>query len=211
MQRCIWRGIEAETIEFELNDEIDFSKLDIVLLGGGSDREQMIVCRKLKDIQQDFKSYVEDNGVVIAVCGGYQLLGKYYRTEEGMIEGLDLVDLYTEQGEGRLIGNIVLKATSLRHRWWDLKITAAGRLSERTPPSGRCSTDMEMRRTADARAWSTKTSSAPICTALFFRKIPRSATGSSPGPWRENYGSGVLVPLDDSQELEANRYIYAVL
>ena len=44
MKRCQWRGIEAETIPFELDDKIDFSKLDIVLLGGGSDREQIIVC-----------------------------------------------------------------------------------------------------------------------------------------------------------------------
>ena len=43
MQRCIWRGIEAETKEFNLGDKIDFSEVDIVLLGGGSDREQMIV------------------------------------------------------------------------------------------------------------------------------------------------------------------------
>ena len=100
MQRCIWRGIEAETKEFNLGDKIDFSEVDIVLLGGGSDREQMIVCQKLQEIQSDFKEYVEDGGVVIAVCGGYQLLGKYYKTEEGVIQGLDLVDLYTEQGEG---------------------------------------------------------------------------------------------------------------
>ena len=66
MKRCLWRGIEAETIPFELDDKIDFSKLDIVLLGGGSDREQMIVCEKLQEIQPDFKAYVEDNGVVIA-------------------------------------------------------------------------------------------------------------------------------------------------
>ena len=72
MKRCQWRGIEAETIEFESDDAIDFSRLDIVLLGGGSDREQMLVCEKLKAIQKDFKAYVEDNGVVIAVCGGYQ-------------------------------------------------------------------------------------------------------------------------------------------
>ena len=65
MKRCQWRGIEAETIAFEMGDTIDFSKLDIVLLGGGSDREQMIVCEKLKEIQKDFKAYVEDNGVVI--------------------------------------------------------------------------------------------------------------------------------------------------
>ena len=41
----------------------------------------MIVCQKLQEIQSDFKEYVEDGGVVIAVCGGYQLLGKYYKTK----------------------------------------------------------------------------------------------------------------------------------
>ena len=110
MRRCQWRGIEAETIAFELDDKIDFSKLDIVLLGGGSDREQMLVCEKLKEIQKDFKAYVEDNGVVIAICGGYQLLGNYYKTDQGMIEGLKLVDMSTEQGKGRLIGNIVMQS-----------------------------------------------------------------------------------------------------
>lgn len=110
MKRCQWRGIQAETIAYELGDEIDFSKLDIVLLGGGSDREQMLVCEKLKEIQPAFKAYVEDNGVVIAICGGYQLLGKYYKTDQGTIEGLDLVDIYTEQGEGRLISNIILES-----------------------------------------------------------------------------------------------------
>ena len=109
MKRSQWRGIEAETIEFTLEDTIDFSKLDIVLLGGGSDREQMIVCSRLRDIQKDFKAYVEDGGTVLAVCGGYQLLGHYYKTDEGTIEGLSLVDLYTEQGSPRLIDNIVLE------------------------------------------------------------------------------------------------------
>lgn len=47
-KRSLWRGIEAETIEFSLEDHIDFSNLDIVLLGGGSDREQMLVCNKLR-------------------------------------------------------------------------------------------------------------------------------------------------------------------
>lgn len=108
MKRCQWRGIDARTIGFESEDSIDFSLLDIVLLGGGSDREQMLVCEKLKKIRQAFQSYVEDNGVVLAVCGGYQLLGRYYKTKDGLIQGLDLVDLYTEQGEGRLINNIVL-------------------------------------------------------------------------------------------------------
>ena len=111
MKRLQWRGIEAETIEFEIQDEVDFSELDIVLLGGGSDREQMLVCERLKEIRDDFKAYVEDGGVVLAVCGGYQLLGTHYSTDQGVIEGLSIVDIYTEQGKDyRLIDNIVLES-----------------------------------------------------------------------------------------------------
>lgn len=111
MKRCQWRGIQAETISYEIDDAIDFSCLDIVLLGGGSDREQMLVCNRLKSIRKEFQEYVEDNGVVIAICGGYQLLGNYYATEEGMIEGLGIVDMETNRGKDyRLIDNIILES-----------------------------------------------------------------------------------------------------
>jgi len=114
MKRCQWRGIEAETLEFKLEDEVDFSKLDIVLLGGGSDREQMIVCKRLQQIQKNFKDYVEDGGVVIAVCGGYQLLGDYYQTDEGRMEGLHLVKLHTEQKPGRKVISLICRLLGLR-------------------------------------------------------------------------------------------------
>lgn len=107
--RLVWRGFEAEVREFNLGDTIDFSDLDIVLLGGGSDREQMLVCEKLQSIREDFEDYVNDGGSVLAVCGGYQLLGHYYDTSKGRMEGLHLADLYTEQGSPRLISNIVLE------------------------------------------------------------------------------------------------------
>lgn len=111
--RLSWRGIDVEVLRFGIDDPVDFTKLDIVLLGGGSDREQMIVCRKLHGIQKDFRDYVEDGGVTLAVCGGYQLLGHYYSTPEGRMEGLHLVDLTTEQGSPRLISNIVLQCEGL--------------------------------------------------------------------------------------------------
>ncbi|CUX43544.1 type 1 glutamine amidotransferase [Clostridium sp. C105KSO13] len=107
-KRLEWRGMEAEIIPFLSDDTIDFSQLDIVLLGGGSDREQELVCGHLKNIQQDFKNYVEDGGVVLAVCGGYQLLGKYYKTDNKTIEGLSILDISTEWQPERLIRNIVL-------------------------------------------------------------------------------------------------------
>lgn len=113
VMRCKWRGIEAEVTEYCLDDRVDFGRADIVLLGGGSDREQQIVCGWLQQIRRDFQAYVEDGGTVLAVCGGYQLLGWYYDTPEGRMKGLELLDLYTEQKSPRLIGNIVLKSEKL--------------------------------------------------------------------------------------------------
>lgn len=108
-KRLEWRGISAvvETCTFE-NKNTDLSDVDIVFLGGGSDREQMIVCEALLEQKEALKAYVEAGGVLVAVCGGYQLLGKYYKLESETIPGLEILDIYTEQGKGRLIGNIVL-------------------------------------------------------------------------------------------------------
>ncbi len=110
-KRLEWRGIKAEVIPFMSEDKIDFSKCDIVLLGGGSDREQEIVCDYLKEIKSDFNEYVENGGTVIAVCGGYQLLGNYYRTNEKEIEGLGILDIDTKWEPKRLVGNIALKSS----------------------------------------------------------------------------------------------------
>ena len=111
--RSKWRGIDAQVIQCNLEDHLSLASADIVLLGGGSDREQQIVCTRLQQIRLDLRDYVEDGGVLLAICGGYQLLGHYYDTADGRMEGLSLVDLYTEQGSPRLISNIVLRNESL--------------------------------------------------------------------------------------------------
>ena len=64
-KRLEWRGIEAEVIPFLSGDAIDCAGLDIILLGGGSDREQELVCGQLQNIKQDFKDYVENDGGVL--------------------------------------------------------------------------------------------------------------------------------------------------
>lgn len=104
----------------------------------------MIVCSQLRSIQKDFKEYVEDGGTVLAVCGGYQLLGHYYKTEEGTIEGLSLVDLYTEQGSPRLIDNIVLENKDFSLPIVGLKTTEEGLISEKTGLLERFSMDTEI-------------------------------------------------------------------
>lgn len=108
-KRAEWRGIDVQVKEYTLNDKIDFENIDILFIGGGSDREQLLVCEKLREIKDEFKEYVEHNGVVIAICGGYQLLGHYYKMKDETIQGLDILDVYTESGEGRLIDNVVIQ------------------------------------------------------------------------------------------------------
>lgn len=114
-KRLQWRGIDADIVSCPSGNRIDFEKFDIVLLGGGSDREQEIVCQYLKEVRRDFKDYAEDGGVVLAVCGGYQLLGNYYKTASKTIEGLGILDIYTEWSPKRLIQNIILKNPFFRN------------------------------------------------------------------------------------------------
>lgn len=209
MKRCLWRGIEAETIAYELDDRIDFSKLDIVLLGGGSDREQMLVCEKLKEIQKDFKAYVEDNGVVIAICGGYQLLGNYYKTDQGMIEGLKLVDMSTEQGKGRLIGNIVMQSDL-----FDMPIVGFENHGGRTTIGNNRSLGKVLSGYGnDGQSGEEgvvyKNVIGTYLHAPLLPKNPQLADLLISRALEKKYGKKIeLEKLDDSEEQEANSYIF---
>ena len=113
-KRLEWRDIECEVTSIKRGDPlIDLSDTDIILMGGGADKEQLYVCRHLLAYKNELKSYVENGGSLLAICGGYQLLGKYYKLHDETIAGLDILDIYTEQGEGRLIGNAVLECNFL--------------------------------------------------------------------------------------------------
>ena len=194
-KRCEWRGIEAEVQTFQITDSIDFSDLDIVLLGGGSDREQMLVCEKLKIIQPDFKAYIEDNGTVIAVCGGYQLLGHYYDTDQGRIEGLSLVDLYTEQGSPRLISNIVIENEMFEYPIVGLKIMEDVLLPATVGRLEKYCSDMEIMKRTGQKGSCTKMSSGHICTVLFCLRILISVIISSRTRWSGNTENQILLLL----------------
>ena len=207
-KRLEWRGMEAEVIPFLSGEKIDFSKLDIVLLGGGSDREQMIVCQKLQEIQSDFKEYVEDGGVVIAVCGGYQLLGKYYKTEEGVIQGLDLVDLYTEQGEGRLIDNIVLQSDLVSMPVVGFENHGGRTYINGNKPFGKVLYGSGNDGESGYEGVVYKNVIGTYLHGPLLPKNPEVCDWLLARALERKYGSADLSPLDDSQEKEANAYVY---
>ena len=208
-KRCHWRGIGAETMEFNTGDTIDFSKLDIVLLGGGSDREQAIVCRNLLEIQSQFKEYVEDGGVVIAVCGGYQLLGKYYKTSDAVIEGLDLVDIYTEQGEGRLIDNIVLQTEIAEMPVVGFENHGGRTYLNGNRPFGKVLYGAGNDGESGYEGVIYKNVIGTYLHGPLLPKNPQICDYLLTKALERKYGEAIkLSPLDDDQEKEANAYIY---
>lgn len=109
-KRCQWRNIPVQIINKGLGDNMDFSKYDFVFLGGGSDREQNLIAADLMKRRDELKEAIENGLVVLAICGGYQLLGRYYMTGDGRrIPGLDILDFYTSAGDTRLVGNAVIE------------------------------------------------------------------------------------------------------
>ena len=110
-KRCQWRGITANIIHFSLNDKKhDLNEGDIFFIGGGSDRGQNIVYSDFLKYKEQFKEIIEENAVVLAICGGYQLLGEKYIDNEGKeVPGLEIFNYSTVSEEGRLIGNIIIE------------------------------------------------------------------------------------------------------
>jgi lipid II isoglutaminyl synthase (glutamine-hydrolysing) len=114
-KRAEWRGITVDVVNVGLREPIKPTpSANLFLFGGGQDREQALLAEDLSGTKgADLRAIVEDGGVVLGVCGGYQLMGHYYETLEGeKLPGVGVFDMYTRPGrpdEARLIGNILAR------------------------------------------------------------------------------------------------------
>ena len=112
-KRCEWRGIPVEVVDVGLGERVRPTGRDLFLFGGGQDREQALLADDLSGSNgADLMAIVEDGGVILGVCGGYQLMGHHYETPEGeKLPGVGIFDLHTEPrkpDEARLIGNVLV-------------------------------------------------------------------------------------------------------
>ena len=101
-------GYEVETTLISLEEDFNAEDFDIVMFGGGQDYEQTVVAKDLQNKKDALIEYIEDNGVVVAICGGFQLLGRYYVNASGeRLNGISAIDVCTNgQFPNRLIGDI---------------------------------------------------------------------------------------------------------
>jgi CobQ-like glutamine amidotransferase family enzyme len=110
--RCEWRGIGFELAAASLGEGFDAADHDLLYIGGGQDRDQAAVAADMVATKRDALHAARDRGaVVLAVCGGYQLLGHSYQVGDEELPGVGLVDLRTVREDGpRLIGNCAIDA-----------------------------------------------------------------------------------------------------
>ena len=101
-------GYEVETTLISLEEDFNAEDFDIVMFGGGQDFEQTVVAKDLQNKKEALIQYIEDNGIVVAICGGFQLLGRYYVNASGeRLNGISAIDVCTNgQFPSRLIGDI---------------------------------------------------------------------------------------------------------
>ena len=112
-ERLAWRGIPVEVRRVEYGDAAHLADADLVFMGGGPDREQKLASEELLAMRDELAQYVEADGPVLAICGGYQILGHRWLWGDELVEGLSIVDLETRRpgtSADRLVDNLVLQS-----------------------------------------------------------------------------------------------------
>ncbi len=133
-RRLQWRGIDVSVSDISMGDKFNAEDYDIIFLGGGQDYEQEIIQEDvLTQKGNEIKNAIENDKVFLAICGGYQLLGNYYKTWDGKeIEFLKALDLWTIGGKERMIGNFCFECDFLTSEDNDGKIVGFENHSGRT-------------------------------------------------------------------------------
>jgi CobQ-like glutamine amidotransferase family enzyme len=108
--RAAWRGHELDVTEVGIESRIVPGAHDLYYLGGGQDREQLLVAADLATKAEPLKEAAAGGAAFLGVCGGYQLLGRGYRGHHGEdMPGVGLLPLETVAGDRRMIGNVLLE------------------------------------------------------------------------------------------------------
>src|SRR6266545_3811190 len=109
-RRVAWRGHELEVRGVSVGEELRPAEHDLLYVGGGQDREQALVANDLVEKRDAVREALAGGAALLAVCGGYQLLGRSYRDFHGVdLPGVGIFPLETVAGDRRMIGDVLLE------------------------------------------------------------------------------------------------------
>ncbi len=227
-QRCTWRGIICEVVPVGPGDGVDWETIDIAFFGGGQDSGQALIAEDFLERQGPaLRAAIDDGLAMLAICGGYQLLGHYFLTHTGQrLPGIGALDVYTVGGNVRLIGNVVVEVAAATLQTSVAPDPHAGpiQLVGFENHSGRTYPGAGVRPLGHVLAGHGNNGEDGTEGAVYRNTIgcylhgsllpknPQLADHLIATALRRRYGNGALLaPLDDSMELAAQRAMVARL
>jgi lipid II isoglutaminyl synthase (glutamine-hydrolysing) len=209
--RARWRGITTRIEERGLGDPLAPDACDLYFIGGGEDRQQRLAADDLRAGKAvSLREAAAAGAVVLAVCGGYQLLGHYYRPSEGEdLPGVGLLDLVTEHpgpAAKRLIGNIVIRSPHLGDATLVGFENHGGRtrLGPRAAALGRVVVGFGNNGEDRTEGAVEGTVYGTYLHGPLLPKNPRFADHLIETALRRRYGPVTLAPIDDAMETQAH-------
>lgn len=203
------RRIKTNIFNISINDDFDSSKYDIVFFGGGQDYEQSIVSKDLmKNKKVEITKYIESNKVFLSICGGYQLLGKYYVTPSGEeLEGLNALDIYTKSGNKRFIGNTIIYNKEFDETYVGFENHSGKTYIGNLKPLGEVLTGYGNNGEDGYEGCIYKNTYCTYFHGSLLSKNPELADRLLFSALKNKYGKFILPPLDDTYELKAKEFI----
>lgn len=207
--RAEQRGIKVNLFNISMGDAFEADKYDLVFFGGGQDYEQSIVCKDLIALKgEELIRYIEESKVFLCVCGGYQLLGKHYTTPDGeKLEGLGILDIYSEGGDNRFIGNTIIHNEEFNETYVGFENHSGRTYIGSHKPFGKLIAGYGNNGEDGYEGCIYKNTYGTYFHGSILSKNPELADRLLKAALDKKYGNVELAPLDDTYELKAKEFI----
>jgi lipid II isoglutaminyl synthase (glutamine-hydrolysing) len=204
-QRAKWRGIDVEVREIGMGEPIP-DDIDIFFWGGGQDQEQVAVSKDIQGEKGDqLKAAVDKGAAMLAICGGYQLLGHEYRPHDGEpLPGIGLFDAVSVAGPERFIGNVVIDSPEFGTLVGFENHSGLTRLEEGLSPLGTVVVGRGNNGKDGTEGAVYKNAIGCYLHGALLPKNPQLTDWLIKAGLRRRYGSDDLQPIDDSIEQSAH-------
>lgn len=208
-KRCEWRNIECRVHPLVSGTDLKFENYDLIFIGGGQDSEQSVVLGDLTDRKiNSLQNAVNASKTVLAICGGYQLLGKYYETHDGKrMNFTGIIDFYTVGRDKRLIGNYEFKTKDKIRIIGFENHSGRTYLGEGVSPLGRVIKGFGNNGKDRTEGVRFKNTFCSYCHGPMLPKNPDFADLLIKSALETKYGKAQLEPLDCTLEVLARKQV----